>query len=146
MCFRPLSKRVHISQRCHRKIRPTASRTAPISRTTVDSSPLAVSAKTLCCLSGCDTKRSFHRNPLCAKNNRTKNSLISSSTIYSIFAWFVPWKSVKQFFTDIKQYFFTLGYIMSSSEFVPSTCASFKHFGHTTSTQSMLRTIFGLCT
>uniref|UniRef100_A0A182PZT9 Uncharacterized protein n=1 Tax=Anopheles farauti TaxID=69004 RepID=A0A182PZT9_9DIPT len=51
-----------------------------------------------------------------------------------------------KFFTDIRQYFCTFGYIMSFSRLVDSTCDSFSCFGHTTSTQSIWRTIAGLCT
>ena len=56
------------------------------------------------------------------------------------------WKSVQQPFTLIKQYFCTLGYIISSRLFVASICISFKCLGQTLSIQSIWRTTRGAVT
>jgi hypothetical protein len=56
------------------------------------------------------------------------------------------WKSVQQFLTLMRQYFWTLGYIMSSIELVASIWSSFRCRGQTLSTQSIWRTIFGAIT
>lgn len=77
MYCQPLNKREHISQRYRQRIHRTAYRTEPISRTIANSFRWAESAKILCCLLGCDTKRMCHQNQLDIKPNKIKNIFIN---------------------------------------------------------------------